>query len=180
MGSNTQRAAAMVDGYPPRRAVTTEAETDANRQRRIAGAIARAAGLGSLSPAVPMADVVVNSAVERRQRERTTPASARRVAVVWAALGFVVGIVFWHLIGFWGFVQTIVLPPGAPERVRASEPVAGSGEPAMQSTVSLPARPTRPRFGAAPVAGAKRSNAWAATVIETAAEAPVAPGLTDR
>ncbi|MGE0022330.1 MAG: hypothetical protein AB7S70_01715, partial [Hyphomicrobium sp.] len=30
----------------------------------------------------------------------------------WSVIGFVVGAVFWHFIGFWGFVSEVVLAGG--------------------------------------------------------------------
>lgn len=38
----------------------------------------------------------------------------------WSVIGFIVGAVFWHFIGFWGFVADVVL--------------AGGGHPAAQQT----------------------------------------------
>ena len=38
-------------------------------------------------------------------RERKSPATP---AVVWGLSGFVFGAVFWHFIGFWGFVSDVV------------------------------------------------------------------------
>lgn len=37
-----------------------------------------------------------------------------RLAVMlgWGAMGFLVGAVFWHFVGFWGFVSTVVLSGG--------------------------------------------------------------------
>ena len=41
-------------------------------------------------------------------------------ALAWAGLGFLVGAVFWHFIGFWGFVSSIVLS-GQPTPARLVE-----------------------------------------------------------
>ncbi|WP_295556267.1 hypothetical protein [uncultured Hyphomicrobium sp.] len=60
----------------------------------------------------------------------------------WSIIGFVGGAVFWHFVGFWGFVAEVVLaggPPVAPVAAvyasapltrSASEPVADAGAPA--------------------------------------------------
>jgi len=37
--------------------------------------------------------------------------------IAWGGLGFLIGAVFWHFIGFWGFVSDIVLR-GHPEDAR--------------------------------------------------------------
>jgi len=44
----------------------------------------------------------------------------------WSVIGFVVGAVFWHFIGFWGFVSEVVLAGRPPE-------------PAAQSRMHTPA-----------------------------------------
>lgn len=38
----------------------------------------------------------------------------------WGVMGFLVGAVFWHFVGFWGFVSSVVLR-GAPPRVHIVE-----------------------------------------------------------
>lgn len=49
----------------------------------------------------------------------------RRAALVWGGCGFLVGAVFWHAIGFWGFVSAIVLNgPASEERVVAQSGLA--------------------------------------------------------
>jgi hypothetical protein len=46
----------------------------------------------------------------------------------WSVIGFVVGAVFWHFIGFWGFMAEVVLaggPPTSIERAAWSAPRTG-------------------------------------------------------
>jgi hypothetical protein len=43
----------------------------------------------------------------------------------WSVIGFVVGAVFWHFIGFWSFMAEVVLaggPPGSAQRAGWPEP----------------------------------------------------------
>ncbi len=42
----------------------------------------------------------------------------------WSVIGFVIGAVFWHFVGFWGFVSEVVLAGGpiAALEQRAAEP----------------------------------------------------------
>lgn len=42
---------------------------------------------------------------------------SRLAVAAWGLLGFLVGAVFWHFIGFWGFVSDVVLR-GHPDDVR--------------------------------------------------------------
>lgn len=43
-------------------------------------------------------------------------------------MGFILGAVFWHFVGFWQFVRTIVLPLPKPiERAVAESPVQRAG-----------------------------------------------------
>ncbi len=46
-----------------------------------------------------------------------SPPPSRLAVAAWGALGFVVGAVFWHFIGFWGFVSDVVLR-GHPDDTR--------------------------------------------------------------
>lgn len=88
------------------------------------------------------------AAPNRRQRRTDVPASrpvaSRPNPIVWGVLGFALGVVFWHAIGFWSFVASVVLPHG-PDREtsgygRASD--QRDAVPAQSRTVSH-ARPTR-------------------------------------
>ena len=63
-------------------------------------------------------------------------------ALLWGVLGFASGIVFWHVIGFWGFVSEVVLPAAPASRAASSLPHA----PVTQPTSHLPARFARPRI----------------------------------
>lgn len=38
----------------------------------------------------------------------------------WSVIGFVGGAVFWHFVGFWGFVSDVVLSEGPPAASRAA------------------------------------------------------------
>ena len=52
----------------------------------------------------------------------------RTTTIAWGALGFVVGAVFWHFIGFWSFVSDVVLK-GHPEDARV---VAQAGQDCLE------------------------------------------------
>lgn len=65
-----------------------------------------------------------------RFRDRPSFGAARRAldgigGLGWSVLGFLAGAVFWHFIGFWGFVSEVVLVGNAPPAaMRTAEPVA--------------------------------------------------------
>ena len=83
--------------------------------------------------------------------------------------GFVVGIVFWHLIGFWTFVYQVVLPP-VPARGGAAAAGATSGavaEPVNTRQHFLPARAARPRLGKpSSVVADRHDDPWSVTVTD--------------
>ncbi len=81
-----------------------------------------------------------------------SPASEQRTssvasAVVWGGSGFVVGAVFWHLIGFWSFVSTVVLGDTDARRTMAegqkgwSTQIIGPPSP-VRTTSRRPSPPT--------------------------------------
>lgn len=48
--------------------------------------------------------------------------------LAWGLMGFILGAVFWHFVGFWHFVRTIVLPlPKPVERVMVDTPLPPTG-----------------------------------------------------
>jgi hypothetical protein len=63
----------------------------------------------------------------------------------WSVIGFIGGAVFWHFIGFWGFVSDVVLargapPPAARAAVHVSAPAKGAQSAKVADTASpLPA-----------------------------------------
>lgn len=47
----------------------------------------------------------------------------------WAVIGFLIGAIFWHFVGFWSFVSEVVLAGHAPDRItEASRPLASVAE----------------------------------------------------
>lgn len=67
-------------------------------------------------------------------------------AVAWALPGFLIGTVFWHFVGFWGFVSHVVLgevpaEPAGPTPlvaiVRTSEPPASAAALSANACVAL-------------------------------------------
>jgi hypothetical protein len=82
----------------------------------------------------------------RTQSAAAPDAAPRRPTPAWlfALLGFVVGIGFWHAVGFWGFISQIVLPAQKPVQTATSTETPATtvqvNAPAYQ-----PARPTRQR-----------------------------------
>ena len=58
----------------------------------------------------------------------------------WSVIGFVVGAIFWHFIGFWGFVADVVLaggPSPAREQLAWSAPRSVVASAAMPSCTTL-------------------------------------------
>ncbi|MBA4130352.1 MAG: hypothetical protein C0519_02895 [Hyphomicrobium sp.] len=59
--------------------------------------------------------------------------------LLWAGAGFVAGVVFWHVIGFWSIVSVAVLGTGPQAPVPAAV-VSGRTHPPPVETGSLPSR----------------------------------------
>ncbi len=57
-------------------------------------------------------------AADRRKLRATRDALDGLSGLGWSVLGFVCGAVFWHFVGFWGFVSDVVLTEGPPLQVR--------------------------------------------------------------
>lgn len=75
----------------------------------------------------------------------------------WGLLGFASGVIFWHLIGFWGFVAEVVLPSPSENRPFKASANAAPAQPAL----TLPLRPARPRHERVTTASAASANAIA-------------------
>jgi len=119
---------------------------------------------------------------ERRPRAKrgADQGTARRSqpAWLWAIAGFIVGIVFWHVIGFWDFVSQTILPPGAKRGGSgAASTTSGDNEGQHVGQSFFPARVARPRISksSSTAAGEKAREAWAVTVTEEAIVSPEAP-----
>ncbi len=70
------------------------------------------------------------------QRETPLSTHRRRMGPMTTALaGFVAGVAFWHLVGFWGFISTVVHKP---ERPRAQSELAIDGD--VGNAQTLPVR----------------------------------------
>jgi hypothetical protein len=65
--------------------------------------------------------------------------SSALTPLLWAGGGFVAGVVFWHVIGFWSIVSVAVLGTG-PQAPVPRDTVAGRTPPRAIETGSLPAR----------------------------------------
>lgn len=81
-----------------------------------------------------------------RARPDRKPASrSASRPILWGFLGFALGIAFWHVIGFWGFVASVVLPQSSDrESLSQSQRLVDPRDatPNPSKTVSH-ARPTR-------------------------------------
>lgn len=75
----------------------------------------------------------------------------------WGLLGFASGVIFWHLIGFWGFVAEVVLPTPSENRPFKASANAAPAQPAL----TLPLRPARPRHERVTTASTASANAIA-------------------
>jgi hypothetical protein len=83
------------------------------------------------------------SAPLRRRR-----AGSRSSPWLWGLAGFVFGIAFWHLIGFWGFMAQVVLPTPGHQKLVAPQslgpgPIEGQGTLGVTPGHASPVRPTR-------------------------------------
>ncbi len=114
----------------------------------------RLLSIGSVKPE-PLLDTprtalaaIVTAPREPQSKSQTNQRRSRRPqapAWVWALLGFIVGIGFWHAIGFWTFISQVVLPP-VHSRLSSqnAEPAALAVGGALQTR--LPSRPARARL----------------------------------
>lgn len=97
------------------------------------------------------------------------PAARRiRATWLWGLFGFATGVVFWHLIGFWGFVSETLLPT-VPTNRRTE--TTQTPEPMHRNSLVLPVRTTKrrgDRIAASPAM--TNPDAWSATVDDTAFE----------
>ncbi len=100
-----------------------------------------------------------------RTLPRKTARSPGKTAWLWALVGFVCGAAFWHLIGFWGFVSSILLPPAPLLKSEGGSPAKTQ---VSASSSQLPMRPAKPRL-------AKGSPGWDATVGPREADVPPSP-----
>lgn len=103
--------------------------------------------------------------------------AARRIRAtwLWGLFGFATGVVFWHLIGFWGFVSETLLPTVPANRRTETSQVP---EQTHRNSLVLPVRTTKrrgDRIAASPAM--TNPDAWSATVDDTATEGDVAASL---
>lgn len=56
----------------------------------------------------------------------------------WSVIGFVVGAVFWHFIGFWGFVANVVLAGGPPTAAEGLAAASGARSVIAQAAATGP------------------------------------------
>ncbi|NOU08103.1 MAG: hypothetical protein HOO99_18160 [Hyphomicrobiaceae bacterium] len=53
------------------------------------------------------------------------PAERRWPGWCWGLGGFMLGMVFWHFIGFWGFLNAVLFAPAARDRAQNERPASG-------------------------------------------------------
>lgn len=70
-----------------------------------------------------------NFEVEPAHSVATIPRAGAVSSLVWGVMGFLIGAVFWHFIGFWGFISEIVFVGGA---VREERLVEQTGQQCVQ------------------------------------------------
>jgi len=76
-----------------------------------------------------------------RARARPARASASGRPLLWAGAGFLSGVLFWHFVGFWGFVSTIAFngqaeKPAVADRERKPARTVDGAERAAPATPS--------------------------------------------
>ena len=128
---------------------------------------------------------------KRKEKARRKAAEPRHLAadpryrpVLWGLAGFIVGVGFWHAVGFWSFVSAVLVPPPESRTIHARDrlgpeqyrqPDAERPEPVAPSPGNRrsadPARPARPGAGLPPAPSA-------AAAAPTAIEDPVSPQTT--
>jgi hypothetical protein len=95
------------------------------------------------SEAPPLADAAGPSPpFAAAQAADDVPRRPVRQAWIFGLLGFICGIGFWHAIGFWGFINAIVLPPQRPAQVASGTDAPAAAQPPGNPSYQ-PARPTR-------------------------------------
>ena len=153
-----------------------------DRQARLAAAVMRAGLIQPFANAVvavaPQTPALMPAPARRRQKFRQKFRKSRP-ALLWGAIGFGIGIIFWHWIGFWSFIDDIVWPAASTTARRISAPVVAL--PTIDYSAGLPMRPAHPRIvkpAPAPTVmpGAPvESSAWIVTVDAVPAGAGAAP-----
>ena len=108
------------------------------RQRMLSIGAVKPERLDDMPRIARAAQPAVTTSAARRAGHRQSP------AWMWALLGFVVGIGFWHAIGFWGFISDVVLPPIKATQGQLSSEPAGAAQNPVAPAYHV-ARPTRSR-----------------------------------
>ena len=88
------------------------ADGEERRRQRLAAFGAYRAATPSTGPDAPPTaqSVAARAAALTHTHKLQKRRHSKSRAGLWALLGFLVGIAFWHMIGFWGFVSQVVLP----------------------------------------------------------------------
>ena len=95
---------------------------------------------------IPAGHAASNAHLPRARRPAARQRKRPVHTVLWAVAGFVAGAIFWHFIGFWGFVSEAVWHAARPERP-ASVRASATADP--QKPLLYPARIARPHMGRA-------------------------------
>lgn len=98
--------------------------------------------------------------VVRPSRRAPGPRRAIRDGIGWALAGFIIGAVFWHFVGFWTFVSTVVLK-GAdePHHIHAVEYIFRRSAGPVANCTTLVLDRTSGGTRAEPCAGARALEA---------------------
>lgn len=109
-------------------------------------------------------------------------ATGYRGAALWSSLGFALGIAFWHVIGFWSFIASVVLPAPGERDLTAQRPATQTAPPQRivnpaRATRTLP-QPTNAVPATQPAASATAPALnWGTTVVlsENSGPSPASP-----
>ncbi len=128
--------------------------------------------------ALPAADLKTRPARHAVADRPNDPALARNrrdwTPLVWGGLGFMAGMLAWHVIGFWTFLSDVVLNAND-ARATHSGPVAARALPHRTSKVAVKAPAATDAASMAPVAAAQK---LAASLSGTAEPGPPPPAET--
>lgn len=128
-----------------RSAVATNGSTWRDRARPVVPPQHEPAPVNVASAASPTEPTHQKQPRARPERRNLQSVSLRRSPVLWGLFGFTLGVVFWHAIGFWSFIASVVLPlPSERESALGTPRMTGPRDATQPTARTIShARPTR-------------------------------------